>query len=163
MNDDVLYKLFGVVLDASDDPFSLQLKNAAIDAQEYGVKVMTADPHDVLLPELTVGFFGRISVPSWLGGLSTPDRRTFPGEVTANRTAHSNVDITKINMTIAVGSYFADHGKAMAKERLDEFYSTEAELLITACPHCREQFRKYVSNGEKNRIMDLVEFVDGRV
>jgi Fe-S oxidoreductase len=62
-----------------------------------------------------------------------------------------------------VGSYFADHGKAMAKERLDEFYSTEAELLITACPHCREQFRKHVSDGEKNRIVDLVEFVDGRV
>jgi heterodisulfide reductase subunit D len=62
-----------------------------------------------------------------------------------------------------MGDYFADHGKTMAKERLDEFYSTGAELLITACPHCKEHFQKRMSDGEKNRIVDLVEFVDGRV
>jgi arginase family enzyme len=85
MNNDVLYKLFGVALDASDDPFSIQLKNAAIDAQEYDVNGMIADPYDALFPELTVGMGmvpgGKISVPSWLGAVPKPlDRKLVTRE-----------------------------------------------------------------------------------
>jgi len=66
-------KVFGVALDASDDPFSLQLKQAAMDAREQGIEGLHADPYDALSEELTRGLgfepAGRFPVPSWLGPL----------------------------------------------------------------------------------------------
>jgi arginase family enzyme len=79
MNNSVPYTLFGAALDASDDPFSLQLKEAVMDAQMRGFKGAAADPYDALLPELTVGMGiipgGKLSVPSWLGALPQPHDR----------------------------------------------------------------------------------------
>lgn len=47
-----------------------------------------------------------------------------------------------------------------ASERLEEFRETGADLLITACPHCKEMFREVLPEGDKNRVKDLLEFVD---
>jgi arginase family enzyme len=85
MNNNVPYKLFGVALDASDNPFSLQLKDAAMDAQEDGVGGVTADPYDALFPDLTTGTgvlpSGKLFVPSWLGALpQTCDRKLVTRE-----------------------------------------------------------------------------------
>ena len=63
----------------------------------------------------------------------------------------------------SVGSYFPDHATYMAKERLAEFEATGADILITACPHCKESFQKASPEGKKERIVDIVEFVDRRV
>jgi Fe-S oxidoreductase len=50
-----------------------------------------------------------------------------------------------------------------AKERLKEFQETGAELLITACPHCKEQFQRNLPLDEGDRVKDLTEFVQERV
>ncbi len=62
----------------------------------------------------------------------------------------------------SLGSYFPDHSGEMAKERMAEFEATKADILITACPYCRENFRKVADEGQKDRIKDLVEFVSER-
>jgi arginase family enzyme len=72
-------KVFGVALDASDDPFSLQLKQAAMQAREMGIDDFFTDPYDALLHELirSTGLepAGRFPVPSWLGSLPIPSDR----------------------------------------------------------------------------------------
>ncbi len=79
MNNSAPYKLFGVALDASDDPFSLQLKHAAMDAQEQGVEGIVVDPYDALLRDLAavtgIVPFGKSAIPSWLGAIPKPDDR----------------------------------------------------------------------------------------
>jgi len=62
----------------------------------------------------------------------------------------------------ALGTYFEDFSRQTARERINEFYETEAELLITACPHCKEIFGK-VLGKEADRVRDLTEFVSERV
>jgi len=62
----------------------------------------------------------------------------------------------------AIGNYFPDHSGEMARERLAEFEATGADLLITACPHCRENLRKAAAEGRKEGIRDLAEFVNER-
>ena len=64
-------KVFGVGLDAADDPWTLQLKLAAIDAREKGMKGLYSDPYDVVLPKLKKGnrpivSVGKLPLPSWL-------------------------------------------------------------------------------------------------
>jgi arginase family enzyme len=64
-------KVFGVGLDASDDPWTLQLKLAAIDAREKGMDGLCSDPYDAVLPELKKGRIpvesvGKLPLPSWL-------------------------------------------------------------------------------------------------
>lgn len=61
----------------------------------------------------------------------------------------------------AVGEYFADFPEETARERIKEFEGTGADLLITACPYCKEIFQK-VLGEEKDRVKDLIEFVDER-
>jgi heterodisulfide reductase subunit D len=61
-----------------------------------------------------------------------------------------------------LGSYFPNQREKMAEERLTEFEATGAELLITACPYCRENFRNVLPTAKKDMVKDLVEFVDER-
>jgi len=61
----------------------------------------------------------------------------------------------------AVGKYFSNCPEGTAEERINEFKDTGAELLITACPYCRGIFQK-VLGMEKDRVKDLIEFVDER-
>jgi Fe-S oxidoreductase len=62
----------------------------------------------------------------------------------------------------ALGNYLPEMNEWTAKERLQEFEATGADLLITACPYCRENFRQSLPAKDKNRVMDLVELVDQR-
>ncbi len=62
----------------------------------------------------------------------------------------------------ALGSHFEDFSETTAKERVSEFLETKADLLITACPYCKEIFGK-VLGKEANRVKDLAEFVCERV
>ena len=61
-----------------------------------------------------------------------------------------------------LGSYYGDLSDQTAKERINEFLETKADLLITACPYCKEIFGK-VLGKEANRVHDLTEFVKERV
>ena len=63
--------MLGVAVDASDDPWTLQLKLAAMHAYEKGLDGLHADPYDAIVPELTrscegIEPVGKIPVPSWL-------------------------------------------------------------------------------------------------
>ena len=62
----------------------------------------------------------------------------------------------------ALGSYFRDFSEETAKERIAEFLETKADLLITACPYCKEIFGKVLGKGA-DRVQDLTEFVSERV
>jgi Fe-S oxidoreductase len=62
----------------------------------------------------------------------------------------------------SIGDYFSDHSGEMARERIREFGATGAQLLITACPYCRDNLRKALPDEEKDRVRDLVELVDER-
>ena len=89
MNNNVSCKLFGVALDASDDPFSMQLKNVAMNAQEQGFEGMVMDPYDALFGELTgregIEPAGKFSVPSWLGAIPKPSDRDLVTRETMER------------------------------------------------------------------------------
>ncbi|MBW1801983.1 MAG: arginase family protein, partial [Deltaproteobacteria bacterium] len=64
-------KIFGVALDASDDPISLHLKLGSMMAREKGDNHWYADPYDALIEKLPHGphleYVGKFPVPSWLG------------------------------------------------------------------------------------------------
>jgi heterodisulfide reductase subunit D len=62
----------------------------------------------------------------------------------------------------ATGNYMPDMKVWTAKERIKEFKATGADLLITACPYCTENFRKVLPSKDKNRIMDLLTLADER-
>jgi heterodisulfide reductase subunit D len=62
----------------------------------------------------------------------------------------------------ALGNYFPNMSEWTARERIKEFQATRADLLITACPYCKENFQKVVPNKDKERIKDLTELVDER-
>lgn len=60
-----------------------------------------------------------------------------------------------------LGNYFEDFAKGTAQERINEFLETKADMLITACPYCKEIFQE-VLGKENERVKDLTEFVDER-
>jgi heterodisulfide reductase subunit D len=55
---------------------------------------------------------------------------------------------------------FPDFSDSVASERIKEFEETKAELLITACPYCKEQFQRVLPPEERARVKDLTEFVE---
>ncbi len=61
-----------------------------------------------------------------------------------------------------LGNYFEDFANGTAKDRLTEFQATKADILITACPNCKDIFSKNMGS-EANRVKDLAEFVNERV
>jgi Fe-S oxidoreductase len=48
------------------------------------------------------------------------------------------------------------------RERVKEFEDTGADLLITACAYCKDQFSNMLSAKDQERIKDLTEFDDER-
>jgi Fe-S oxidoreductase len=62
----------------------------------------------------------------------------------------------------SLADYLPDMSENTARERLDEFRATGADLLITACQYCMENFRKVLPEGDRGRIKDLSELVDER-
>lgn len=59
------------------------------------------------------------------------------------------------------GEYFANYRENTAGIRIDEFRATGADLLITACHYCKTIFQQAIGD-EKDRVVDLCEFVDAR-
>jgi len=55
---------------------------------------------------------------------------------------------------------FPNFSDSVAAERIKEFEETGADVLITACPYCKEAFQRVLPLEEKNRVQDLIEFVD---
>lgn len=61
-----------------------------------------------------------------------------------------------------LGNYFANMATETAGNRLMEFRATGADLLVTVCSYCSENFRQAMPESEKSRIKDLFELVDER-
>jgi len=59
-----------------------------------------------------------------------------------------------------LGSYVPNLSKDTPRERIKEFKATGADLLITACAYCKDNFQKVMPG--KDKVKDLVEFVDER-
>jgi heterodisulfide reductase subunit D len=62
----------------------------------------------------------------------------------------------------SLGEYFPNFREATAKERMEEFWMTGGDFLITSCLYCKEAFEKTLPDNEKGRIKDLFEFVNER-
>jgi Fe-S oxidoreductase len=62
-----------------------------------------------------------------------------------------------------LGNYMPDMPEWTAKERIKEFEATGADLLVTACPYCKDNFRKVLPDKDKGKVIDLVELVDGEL
>lgn len=62
----------------------------------------------------------------------------------------------------ALGHYVPNLSKDTARERIKEFKATGADLLITACAYCKDNFQKVIPGKDKAKVMDLIEFVNGR-
>jgi len=61
-----------------------------------------------------------------------------------------------------LGHYVPNLRAHTARERIEEFKDTGADLMITACAYCKDRFRKVLPAKEKERVKDLVELVDER-
>jgi heterodisulfide reductase subunit D len=61
-----------------------------------------------------------------------------------------------------LGNYVDNLAEDTARERLKEFEETGADLLITACAYCKDQFSKVMPAKDKGKIKDLTELVDER-
>jgi heterodisulfide reductase subunit D len=62
----------------------------------------------------------------------------------------------------ALGNYVPNLSKDTARERIKEFKATGADLLITACAYCKDNFQKVMPGKDKAKVKDFIEFVDGR-
>lgn len=60
-----------------------------------------------------------------------------------------------------VGNYFENFASDTAKARIKEFRETKADILITACSHCKDILGR-VMGAESDRVKDLTEFVNER-
>lgn len=61
------------------------------------------------------------------------------------------------------GKVFPEYSKWVARERFQEFEETEADILITSCPYCKDMFQKVLSSRAKPKVKDLFEFVNERI
>lgn len=61
------------------------------------------------------------------------------------------------------GMAFPEYSEWIARERFDEFKETEADILITSCPYCKDMFEKILPKKEKKKVKDLIEFVNERI
>jgi arginase family enzyme len=64
-------RLFGVALDVSDDPFSIQLKLASMWARQQGRCLAPEDPYEAIIERLgsskgSIPHVGRFPLPSWI-------------------------------------------------------------------------------------------------
>ncbi|MDH5365203.1 MAG: (Fe-S)-binding protein, partial [Dehalococcoidia bacterium] len=62
----------------------------------------------------------------------------------------------------ALGNYVPNLSEDTARERIKEFETTGADLLITACAYCKENFQKVMPAKDRERVKDLTELVDER-
>jgi len=62
----------------------------------------------------------------------------------------------------ALGDYIPNLSEDTARERIKEFEATGADLLITACAYCKENFQKVMPAKDRERVKDLTELVNER-
>jgi heterodisulfide reductase subunit D len=62
----------------------------------------------------------------------------------------------------ALGKYHPEFSKATAKKGMERFKATGADILITACPYCKQAMQGVLPDNEKTIVKDLIEFVDER-
>lgn len=60
----------------------------------------------------------------------------------------------------ALGNYVPNLSEDTARERIREFETTGADLLITACAYCKENFQNVMPGKDKVKVKDLIEFVN---
>jgi Fe-S oxidoreductase len=60
----------------------------------------------------------------------------------------------------AGSDYFRDFPKKTTLERLSEFRETGADLMITACPYCKDIFQKMMPQNKRKIVNDLTEFIE---
>ena len=58
-----------------------------------------------------------------------------------------------------LGTYFDRAATVSAEERLEEFFATRADVLVTACPCCKQHFRSVLPPDRRHMVKDLVEIV----
>jgi len=62
----------------------------------------------------------------------------------------------------ALGNYVPNLSEDTARERIKEFETTGADLLVTACAYCKENFQKVMPAKDRERVKDLTELVNER-
>jgi heterodisulfide reductase subunit D len=62
----------------------------------------------------------------------------------------------------ALGKYHPEFSKETARKRIDDFNQTGADILITACPYCKQAFQSVLPLDKKELVKDITEFVDER-
>ena len=63
---------------------------------------------------------------------------------------------------MAVGNYVPNLSEDTARERIKEFETTGADILITACAYCKDSFQRVLPDKEKGKVKDLIELVEER-
>jgi Fe-S oxidoreductase len=58
-----------------------------------------------------------------------------------------------------MGNYFDEAATATAQERIKEFEATGADILVTACPYCKQNFQRVLPSEKQHVVKDLVEVV----
>ena len=105
------FKVFGAGVDAADDPWTLQLKQAAMHAQEIGIEGICLDPYEALAPRLirenpglTTG--GRFPAPDWLQPIPPPAARK---KVTQESMTRFVADEGMLDLANQVKSFVREH------------------------------------------------------
>jgi Fe-S oxidoreductase len=62
----------------------------------------------------------------------------------------------------AIGQYHPEFSRETARKGIERFRKTGADILITACPYCKQAFQGVLQDGDKKKVMDLIEFVEDR-
>jgi heterodisulfide reductase subunit D len=61
-----------------------------------------------------------------------------------------------------LGNYIPHLSEDTARERVKEFEATGADILVTACAYCQDNFQKVMPVKDRARVKDLAELVDER-
>lgn len=61
------------------------------------------------------------------------------------------------------GNQYSNHAQTVSSERLNDFFETDADILITACSYCKQNLQKAIPEGKQVIIKDITEFVNERV
>jgi Fe-S oxidoreductase len=61
------------------------------------------------------------------------------------------------------GKAFPKYSEWVARERFNEFKETEADILLTFCPYCKDMFQKILEPNGKTKVKDLIEFINERI
>jgi heterodisulfide reductase subunit D len=75
---------------------------------------------------------------------------------------HGNKDASFCCGSRALGKYHPEFSTETAKKGIQKFKETGADILITACPYCKQAFQGALPDEDKKKVMDLIEFVEER-